>query len=157
MKNVPPPLDAAEKQDRLEEFRRRCRETGELVTTQRRVVLQAVLDLDCHPTADQVWACPAVRRARISRATVYRTLESLVRMGVITKACHTGGVVRYDGRTAAHHHLVCLRCDAVLDISDARLSALPVPDTSAFGFEITDFRVQLRGLCRSCRRKEEGS
>ena len=155
MKSIPPPLDSRTKQSRLEEFQRRCRERGVPLTTQRRAVLQAVLDLDCHPTADQVYSFEAVRRARISRATVYRTLESLVRMGAITKACHTGGVVRYDGRTAIHHHLVCLRCDAVVDIADARLDALPVPDTSMFGFEVRDFRVQLRGLCRSCRPKED--
>jgi len=155
MKSIPPRLDFRAKQSRLQEFERLCRERGAPLTTQRRVVLRAVLDLDCHPTADQVYSFPAVRRARISRATVYRTLEYLVRTGAITKACHTGGVVRYDGRIAVHHHLVCLRCDAVFDIADVRLDALPIPDTSGFGFEVRDFRVQLRGLCRSCRRQEE--
>ena len=155
MKSVPLPLDARAKERRLEELQCRCRALGVPLTRQRRTILRAVLDLDCHPTADQVYSSPAVRRARISRATVYRTLESLVRMGAITKACHTGGVVRYDGRTAIHHHLVCLRCDAVADIADARLDTLPVPDTSAFGFEVRDFRVQLRGLCRRCRTEED--
>lgn len=155
MKSIPPRLNSRAKKSRLEEFERRCRDRGVPVTAQRRVVLRAMLDLDCHPTADQVYSSRAVRRARISRATVYRTLESLVRFGAVTKACHTGGVVRYDSRIAVHHHLVCLRCDAVFDIADARLDALPVPDTSSFGFEVRDFRVQLRGLCRSCRRQEE--
>jgi len=91
----------------------------------------------------------------VARATVYRTLESLARIGVITKACHPGKAIRYDSLTETHHHLVCLRCDTVIDIADERLDALPVPDTSSFGFEITDFRVQLRGLCRRCRELEE--
>jgi Fur family peroxide stress response transcriptional regulator len=125
------------------------------LTPQRRIVLDAVLNLDCHPTADEVYASPRVRRARISRATVYRTLESLVDLGVITKACHPGGVVRYDGRLEMHHHLICMRCDAVVDIADPALDALPIPDTSGFGFNVTDFRVQLRGLCRRCQRLED--
>jgi len=125
------------------------------LTPQRRAVLEAVLDLGNHPTADQVHQALAVRRPRPSRATVYRTLESLARLGVITKACHPGRPVRYDGRTEMHHHLVCLRCDEITDISDARLDRLAVPDTSALGFEVSDFRVQLRGVCRRCRKLEE--
>jgi len=127
------------------------------ITSQRRTVLQAVLDLDTHPSADAVYFLPSVRRARISRATVYRTLESLVQAGAITKACHPGGKVRYDGRTEMHHHLICLRCDSVMDISNEKLDALQIPDTSPFGFDVKDFRVQLRGLCRQCRRMEDKS
>jgi Fe2+ or Zn2+ uptake regulation protein len=75
-------------------------------------------------------------------------------MGVITKVCHPGSAVRYDMRTAMHHHLVCMHCDWLVDISDPRLDAIRIPDTSALGFEVTDFRVQLRGICRRCRRLE---
>jgi Fur family peroxide stress response transcriptional regulator len=148
-------LTAQEKQRRLEEFKLHCRENGMPFTAQRRVILQAVLDLDTHPTADAVYSLPSVRHARISRATVYRALESLVQSGAITKACHPGGKVRYDGRTEIHHHLICLRCDSVMDISSEKLNALQIPDTSAFGFDVKDFRVQLRGLCRQCRRMED--
>lgn len=118
-------------------------------------MLEAVLDLDNHPTADQVHDAVSRRDPGVSRATVYRALESLTRIGIITKACHPGKAIRYDSRTETHHHLVCLHCDTVIDISDERLDALPVPDTSSLGFEIKDFRVQLRGVCRRCRELEE--
>jgi Fe2+ or Zn2+ uptake regulation protein len=121
------------------------------------MILEAVLDLDNHPSADQVHERVARRLPGISRATVYRTLETLVRLGVITKACHPGRVVRYDRRTDVHHHLICLNCDEVADISDEHLDAIPLPDTSALGFELSDHRVQLRGICQTCREKEEGS
>ena len=49
---------------------------------------------------------------------------------------------------------VCLGCDRVVDISDERLDSLEVPDTSPFGFEVSDVRVQLRGICRHCREEE---
>jgi len=143
------------KQRRIETFRHICRERGLPLTEQRMVVLEAVLDLDDHPTADRVHEVVARRDSGVSRATVYRALESLARIGVITKACHPGKAVRYDSRTEIHHHLVCLRCDDVIDISDGRLDALPVPDTSRLGFEVSDFRVQLRGICRRCRELEE--
>ena len=110
---------------------------------------------DDHPTADRVHAALARRRVRVSRATVFRTLESFARLGVITKTCHPGSSVRYDSRTDRHHHLVCLSCDRVIDISDARLDALPVPDTRRFGFVVSDFKVQLRGICKQCREQED--
>jgi Fur family peroxide stress response transcriptional regulator len=148
-------VDSQAKLQRLNDFRRLCREGGVPFTEQRRAILEAMLDLDDHPTADRVHAAVARRRPGISRSTVYRALEGLAEMGVITKVCHPGRAVRYDRRTELHHHLVCLRCDAVIDITDPRLDALPVPDTRPWGFEVEDLRVQLRGTCQRCRAQEE--
>jgi Fe2+ or Zn2+ uptake regulation protein len=148
-------MDQRTIEHRLQAFEQRCRDEGVPCTVQRRTVLEAVLALAEHPTADQVYAVVAARQPGISRATVYRTLETLVRMGLITKACTPGKAIRFDTRIEVHHHLVCLSCDTVIDLVDERLDALPIPDTSAQGFVISDFRVQLRGLCRRCREKEE--
>ena len=148
-------MDPRAKNERIERFAQLCRERKLVLTPQRRAILRAVLDLEDHPTADRVHAALGRRRVRVSRATVFRTLESFARLGVITKACHPGISVRYDSRTDLHHHLVCLRCERVIDISDARLDALPVPDTRRFGFVVSDFKVQLRGTCRECREQED--
>lgn len=126
-----------------------------LCTPQRRLVFEVLLDLETHPTADEIAAALERRLPGASRATVYRNLEILVGLGVITKVCHPGAAVRYDVRTDVHHHLVCLRCNAIVDFNDERLNALPVPDTSGLGFVVRDCRVQLRGTCRLCRELEE--
>ena len=147
-------MDELAKQNRLELFAAKCHERGLPVTVQRRVILETVLDLANHPTADQVCEAVAQHLPGVSRTTVYRTLDTFVRLGVITKVSHPGSAVRYDGRIERHHHLVCQRCDAVIDISDDQLDRIPVPDTSSFGFEVTDCRVQLRGICRRCKQKE---
>jgi Fur family peroxide stress response transcriptional regulator len=148
-------MDERAKDERLERLARLCRERGMAVTPQRRAILRAVLDADDHPTAEKVQATLARRRVRVSRATVFRALESLVRLGLISKACHPGSSVRYDRRTDRHHHLVCTSCDRVIDIQDARLDVLPVPDTRRLGFVVSDFKVQLRGTCRECREQED--
>jgi Fur family peroxide stress response transcriptional regulator len=152
---VEAPMEDHAKEERIEGFRQLCREHGLALTPQRREILSAVLDLDDHPTADRVHAALSRRRVRVSRATVFRTLESFARLGVITRACHPGSSVRYDSRTDLHHHLICLSCDRVIDFSDTRLDALPVPDTRRLGFVVSDFRVQLRGLCKECRQQED--
>jgi Fe2+ or Zn2+ uptake regulation protein len=141
--------------ERIEARRPVLGERGLVLTPQRRAVLRAVLDLDEHPTADRVHAVLRRRRARVSRATVFRTLEALSRAGVIAKASHHGMASRYDGRIDPHHHLVCTHCDRVIDICDSRLDALPVPDTRRLGFVVSDFQVHLRGTCKQCREQEE--
>jgi Fe2+ or Zn2+ uptake regulation protein len=148
-------MDEAARVERLEALRRLCHEHGLRCTVQRRVVLEAALNIDNHPTADQIYDLVLDRIPDISRTTVYRNLESLVRLGLITKACHPGRVARYDRRTELHHHLICLQCENVTDISDAGLDALQIPSTSSIGFEVHDFRVQLRGICSQCRAQQE--
>lgn len=152
-------MDDAAKQERIEFFRQLCRDHGERCTVQRLVILEAVLDLDNHPTADDVFEAVKGRLSGVAKPTVYRSLEHLARLGVITKACHPGKATRFDPRTDVHHHLVCLHCSHFVDFEDEALDRLVIPDTSDVGFEVTDFRVQLRGICSSCREKarKEGS
>ena len=83
-------MDAHAKDERIESLRQRCREQGLVLTPQRRAILRAVLDADDHPTADRVHVALGRRRARVSRATVFRALESFARLGIITRACHPG-------------------------------------------------------------------
>jgi Fe2+ or Zn2+ uptake regulation protein len=86
---------------------------------------------------------------------VYRVLETLVQTGVIAKACHPGAAARYDALMRRHHHLVCLHCEKVMDLEDARYDALPMPQIKAGKFEITDYCVHFRGICADCRAKDK--
>lgn len=144
-------MDEAEKQKKLEEFDRKCRHAGVPCTLQRRAIFRAVLDSNQHPSANQVFDAVNADSHGVSKATVHRNLEMMAGMGVITKTSHPGGVARYDARTDIHHHLICVSCNSVVDIDDEHLNSLRIPDTSALGFEVFDFRVQMRGLCRDCR------
>ena len=140
--------------ERLQEFEALCRRQGVPLTVQRRVVLEAVLERDDHPTADQIVEIVKVRVPNISRTTVYRVLDALVDMGMIRRLHHPGPAVRYDGKVRRHHHLICRRCHQVIDWEDARLNRLRPPDVGAEGFEIEDFSVHFTGVCGECRKKE---
>ena len=145
-------MDTREKQNRLELFEKLCRESGVPCTTQRRIILEIVLDSEAHPTASDVIRKVAERELGVSRATIHRNLDLMAVMGVITKTSHPGIAARYDARTDIHHHLVCISCNSIVDIDDETLDSMPMPDASEYGFEISDFRVQLRGYCRDCRK-----
>lgn len=137
---------------RVQHFVDHCRAHGLALTVQRRVIFDALVDRQDHPTADQIYAVVRNRLPGVSRTTVYRVLETLVQAGVIAKACHPGTAARYDPLTHRHHHLVCLHCDKLVDWHDARLDALPLPrGATAAGFEIDDYSVHFRGTCAACR------
>jgi Fur family peroxide stress response transcriptional regulator len=144
-------------QPRIREFELACQRSGIPFTVQRRIILELVLGREDHPTADQVFHAVNLRQPGISRATVHRTLELLVKMGVITRTNHTGRAIRYDGRQGVHHHLVCIECEKVIDFDDPGLDSLEMPDTGRFGFQVIDHQVQLRGVCARCRARSTGA
>jgi Fur family peroxide stress response transcriptional regulator len=138
--------------DRCKEFERLCRATGVPLTVQRRAVLQTVLERDDHPTADQIIEVVRRRVPGVSRTTVYRILDMLVEMGTIRRLHHPGPAARFDGKIRRHHHLICKKCNKVIDLESAKLDRLSLSDGGSEGFEIEDFSVQFTGVCAACRR-----
>jgi len=127
-----------------------CRRHGLALTIQRRLIFATLADRRDHPTADQVYEAVMDKLPGISRTTVYRVLETLARIGAITKVCHPGAAVRYDPLTHRHHHLVCLRCGTINDFEDRRLDRLPSPRLPAGTFQVQDYCVHFRGVCANC-------
>jgi len=136
-------------------FEEQCRRHGLALTVQRRAVFEAIYLRRDHPTADQIYAVVRRRLPGVSRTTVYRVLETFVRAGLITKACHPGAAARYDPVVRRHHHLVCLRCEKIVDFLDSRLDQLPTPKAPRHGFVIDDHCVHFRGLCGDCAAKPD--
>lgn len=129
------------------------RERGLPLTVQRKRLLERFLDCTDHPAADTLFADVAPLVPGLSRATVYRTLETLVELGLAVRIAHPGWEVRYDPRVDQHHHMVCDRCGAVRDFESRALDHLPMPPRSS-GFHARRYTVQFRGLCASCSRSE---
>lgn len=140
--------------NRMERFERLCRQRRLPLTIQRRAILQAILDRQDHPTADQIHAQIIKRLPNVSRTSVYRILEMLVKTGMITKVCHPGSAARFDPRLGRHHHLVCLSCECIIDVDEPRLDHLPLPNVRTLGFRIDDYHIHFRGLCAPCARKQ---
>lgn len=141
--------------ERVRAFEKQCRHAGFPLTLQRRAILEAMLSRDDHPTADQVHEALVGHAKGISRATVYRTLNSLVELGAIGRAHQLGAATRFDANAGHHHHLVCVQCNRVTDYMDARLDDLPLPDISGSGFRTTDYSIHFTGLCPDCQAGRE--
>lgn len=133
-------------------FEAECRQRGLAVTVQRRTVFEALSARRDHPTADQVYDAVRGRIPGLSRTTVYRVLEALVEAGFVRKVHHAGGVARFDPVTQRHHHLVCEACGRLVDLDDAAVPALRLPEARGSGFRIKDYSVSFLGLCGACTR-----
>jgi Fur family peroxide stress response transcriptional regulator len=139
---------------RLQEFEDICRQKRLPVTMQRRVILEAVLRRDDHPTADQIYEAVQERVPQLSRTTVYRVLDKLSQLGAIRRVLLTGGTSRFDGMIRRHHHLVCTGCGKIIDIDDERLDQLSLPRRKMQGFTVEEFSVQVSGVCADCQKKK---
>jgi Fur family ferric uptake transcriptional regulator len=127
------------------------RSRGLRLTAQRQLVLEAVLELG-HATPDQVHARVSGVAAGVNITTVYRTLELLEELGLVTHAHLSHGAPTYHTVGGVQHvHLVCRRCDAVTEISSRVLTPLAETLHDEHGFSVDIGHVALFGLCTGCR------
>lgn len=137
---------------KLESF---CREQGLALTVQRRMILETLAARTDHPTADHIYDVVKGRIRGVSRTTVYRVLETFVRLGIVARVSNPQAIARFDADTARHHHLICTGCAAVVDCHDERLNGIEIPTEVQAGFEVKDFSFAITGLCGSCRRGKD--
>jgi Fur family peroxide stress response transcriptional regulator len=135
----------------LAALEQRCAAAGIPLTIQRRVVLEALVQRHDHPTVDQLYNDVVVRLPEMSRATVYRALETLEALGLLRRVEHAGSAVRFDGNIAGHHHFVCTRCGSIEDLPLEQVRGHRelgyVGDDGRIASEIA---VSVRGLCARC-------
>lgn len=103
-----------------------------------------------HVTAPQV--LDAVRRTepQFHESSVYRTLDRLAEIEVVTRIDVSGGSTVYHLPARAHHHLVCEQCGAISGAAPDLLAAVAAQVRQDQGFVLRDEAITLPGLCRDC-------
>ncbi len=130
------------------------------VTPQRRLIFKALEGKTTHPTADDIYQEVKDIIPDISVATVYKTLNELVKLGLLLELKHDGEQSRFDPRTDQHSHLMCLgsrlnekgklvSCGRLEDISTS-FPHLAVPESERRGFLLTSNEVIFYGYCPEC-------
>lgn len=130
----------------------RLRALGYRITPPRRAVLQVFGAGDEHLSPEEVLAQARRLHPRVGRATVYRTLELLTKLGV------TRPIYRGDGRPCfarvehGHQHAVCSRCQRVVELHGGAFHRLARRVAAQTGFLIQSQLFEFIGLCKRCRR-----
>ncbi len=94
---------------------------GLKITPQRIAVLEAVIEMRNHPTAEKVIDFIKTNHPNIATGTVYKTLETFVEKRLIKKVKTDRDIMRYDAMIDPHHHLYCSSSDRIEDFTDSEL------------------------------------
>ena len=97
------------------------------------------------------------RLPRISLGTVYRNLELLSENGLIRRLELSGGQRRFDGRRERHHHVRCLNCSRVDDVSIKPATAVERAACRATDYQIAGHRLEFIGRCSRCKTEKTTS
>lgn len=146
-------MSAKKNRSERETLRQTLHERGVQLTSQRAAVFNYLSNVAHHPTAEEIYLAIKPKLPRISLATVYKNLEALIKCEVVSKLTYGDASARYDIRTDHHYHTRCLECGRVWDLDASKGSAwLKQVKPQQAGFEVRDYRLEILGRCRDCRR-----
>jgi Fur family transcriptional regulator, peroxide stress response regulator len=123
-------------------------ENGLKVTPQRIAILEVVLSLENHPDAETVIDYIRLNYPHVSIGTVYQTLTTLVKKGIISKVKTQNEHMRYDPVKDNHHHLYCSESERIEDFFDKDLDDILLKylkNKKIPNFKIEEIKLQLVG------------
>ena len=127
-------------------------EQGYRLTPQRMLVLAAIENSKHHISAEEIYAQVVDKYPHVNISTVYRTLELLNRLGLVTETDLGGGRVRYHPADKGHHHhLVCQECGKIIDLDESVLSSLKDVLFREYKFSADLRHLAIFGHCADCR------
>jgi Fur family ferric uptake transcriptional regulator len=135
-----------------EVFRTYLSERALRMTEERRAILTAVLRTHRHFDVDELSTALRKSGRRVSRATIYRTLDHLVESGLAIRHDFGDNNARYEhayGRLH-HDHMVCLHCGEIEEFENPEIEALQERVSREHSFELTRHTMLLFGRCRNC-------
>lgn len=129
---------------------RLCVERGLKMTGQRRVIARVLSDADDHPDVEELYRRAVALDARISIATVYRTVRLLEERGILERRDFGGGRARYEPTEHGHHyHLIDVETGRVIEFEDAEHVRTLEAIARRLGFDLVSHRLELFGRRRA--------
>jgi Fe2+ or Zn2+ uptake regulation protein len=139
----------------LQDLLDRVRQHGLRITRQRGIILQALCELEGHASAEEVYDRVILHQRDVDLSTVYRTLETLHDLDIVSHTDLGHGCTEYEiVGEQPHHHLVCQRCGHVLELDDAYLAPVVESIHRDFEFDLTSSHFAIFGICGACRGKQ---
>ena len=136
--------------ERLPELLDSLRHRGERLTTARHALLSVLAEAEEHLTADQLSVEVGRTNPAIHRATIYRTLETLRRLGIVEHTHLGHGPAVYHLADDVHQHLVCEDCGWVVEAPADLFAGVEQVLRQDFGFDMRANHFAIVGRCRRC-------
>jgi Fur family ferric uptake transcriptional regulator len=121
------------------------------LTRQREQILSVFLKME-HISAEGMYRLLAKKYPHIGLATIYRTLNLFCQAG-LAQARHFGTQTQYDNvsHKGHHDHLICTGCGKIVEFENCDIERLQEEVARRNGFTIQTHKLELYGLCSSCR------
>lgn len=142
-------MDTQGLENRVNNFISKSKEYGLKVTPQRIAIYRELAKTDQHPSTEMIYKRIKNYYPSISLTTVYRTLETFEKLGLISVVNVLYNAARYDANLNPHHHIVCVNCKKIEDVYDETLGETKI-NTDIEDYKVTGFSVLFNGVCRDC-------
>jgi Fur family ferric uptake transcriptional regulator len=126
------------------------RSRGGRVTSSRRILLQVLFEADGHMSAEALAEAVQERAPDVHLSTIYRNLEDLEHLGVISHSHLGHGPSSYLLASHAHAHFICADCGAMNEAPDALFRGLARTAKAQLGFAIDPKHFAILGRCAQC-------
>ncbi len=138
--------------DAQSDYLERLRSTGGKRSTKRDLIVSVFLRQDGHLSADDLFDLMRQEDQKISRATVYRTLQWMVDAGIARKVDFGDGRFRFEHSYGhpRHFHLVCESCNRSSEFLSSDIEVLLEEISGARGFQPRQSVLQIYGACEDC-------
>ncbi len=124
---------------------------GYRLTPQRMMVVEALHGADKHVSAEEIYAQVKAKYPYANISTVYRTLDLLKELGLVTEIALGDGCVRFHpAEKGHHHHLVCQKCGKMIDLPESALAQLEAALYDMYQFKADLKHMAVFGLCSQC-------
>jgi Fur family peroxide stress response transcriptional regulator len=135
---------------KVDAFETMCRDNGIKLTHQRMQIFSELASSTDHPSAERIFNRLVSRFPSLSLDTVYRTLFTFEKLGIISKVQAIDDRARFDTNPVPHHHMVCMKCKNIIDFYWPAFDEIELPlETKKWG-RIKSKQVELRGVCDHC-------
>jgi Fe2+ or Zn2+ uptake regulation protein len=126
------------------------KKAGYKLTPARRAVIEVLETEAEHPSHQQILEEGQKIYPKLSRATVYRTMELLVELRLVRPLYLNDPTQRFVSATGGHHHLVCSDCGLIFEFDHCPVDKLATELSEEYNFQISGHLLEFYGLCRSC-------
>jgi len=125
----------------------KCISKGVKLTDQRKIIAKVMSVSSDHPDVDELYKRVSKIDAKISIATVYRTVKLFEEAGIIAKHDFKGGKARYEEISESHHdHLIDIKTGEIIEFVDEEIEKLQKKVAEKYGYDLVDHKLELYGI-----------
>lgn len=139
--------------ENINQLKQVIKEQGLKYTKQREIIFETIINSVEHLNADELHRIinSEYPNEKIGIATIYRALTFLEDVNLISSIALNKDGKKFEPNTKNHHdHLICIKCDKIIEFLDQQIEDKQEDVAKAYGFELINHTMYLYGICQKC-------